>query len=71
MRSPLRTSQVADFAVYASNSVLLMDRVVVNGGDVGVQLAGSGPFLEAGYPLGLRAAHASSSRTTSWRIACS
>src|SRR6185295_17057928 len=36
---------VHDFAVYASNSVELVQQAVVTGGDVGAQNASAGPFL--------------------------
>jgi hypothetical protein len=45
--------KTTDFAVYAQNSATLRDRAAVTGGDVGVQLVGTGPFLETGYPLSL------------------
>ena len=52
--SALNTSpKTTDFAVYAQNSATLRDRTTVSGGDVGVRLAGSGPFLVAGYELAL------------------
>ncbi len=47
--------QITDFAVYAQNSATLRDRTVLTGGDVGVHVAGSGPFLVAGYELALSA----------------
>ena len=53
----LRTNPaLADFAVYASNSVSLMDRAQVQGGDVGVEHAGTGgPFLVMSYEAALAA----------------
>ena len=47
------TPQITDFAVYAHNSATLRDRATVLGGDVGVRLAGTGPFLISGYELAL------------------
>jgi hypothetical protein len=43
--------QTTDFAVYAQNSVALRDRAAVLGGDVGVGLAGTGPFLDGANEL--------------------
>jgi hypothetical protein len=43
--------QITDFAVYAQNSASLMDRAGVVGGDVGVRLVGTGPFLGGAYEL--------------------
>jgi len=52
--APLNTNpKTTDFAVYAQNSATLQDRATVTGGDVGVRLAGSGPFLVSGYELAL------------------
>jgi len=45
--------QITDFAVYAQNSAALWDRATVSGGDLGVRLAGTGPFLVSGYELAL------------------
>jgi hypothetical protein len=45
--------QITNFAVYAQNSATLRDRATVAGGDVGVRLAGTGPFLVSGYELAL------------------
>ena len=45
--------QTTNFAVYAQNSATLRDRAAVSGGDVGVRVAGTGPFLVAGYELAL------------------
>jgi hypothetical protein len=45
--------QVADFALYATNSISVQNSVVVNGADVGVQNAGSGPFLVTGFELAI------------------
>jgi hypothetical protein len=42
-----------NFVLYATNSQSIGDRSVVAGGDVGVQLAGTGPFLVPGYELSL------------------
>ena len=53
-KEPLRTNPtLGDFAVYASNSVSLMDRASVQGGDVGVEHSSNGPFLVAGYEASL------------------
>ncbi|MCW5814961.1 MAG: hypothetical protein KIT84_28300, partial [Labilithrix sp.] len=49
------TPEISQFAVYASNSVALMDRVVVAGGHVGVKLSAGGPFLVNGYQAALAA----------------
>jgi len=45
--------QTTSFAIYAQNSAALRDRVAVSGGDVGVKVAGTGPFLVSGYELAL------------------
>jgi hypothetical protein len=45
--------QTTNFAVYAQNSATLRDRAAVSGGDVGVRVAGTGPFLVSGYELAL------------------
>ena len=45
--------QIANFAVYAQNSATLRDRAVLTGGDIGVHVAGTGPFLVSGYELAL------------------
>jgi RHS repeat-associated protein len=47
--------QITNFAVYAQNSATLRDRTVLMGGDVGVHVAGTGPFLVTGYELALAA----------------
>jgi hypothetical protein len=53
-----------DFAVYAQNSATLMDRVGVTGGDVGVRLVGTGPFLGGAYELTMSAdAHVDTARS--------
>jgi hypothetical protein len=52
--SPLNSNPViTNFAVYAQNSVSLQDRATVSGGDVGVHVAGTGPFLVTDYELAL------------------
>ena len=43
--------QTPNFAVYAQNSASLRDRVGITGGDVGVRLAGTGPFVGGAYEL--------------------
>jgi uncharacterized membrane protein YgcG len=45
--------QTTSFAVYAQNSATLRDRVGIMGGDVGVRLAGTGPFVGGSYELTL------------------
>jgi hypothetical protein len=45
--------QITNFAVYAQNSATLRDRTVLTGGDIGVHVAGTGPFLITGYELAL------------------
>lgn len=45
---------VGTFAILAANSVWLQDRAQVIGGHVGVQRAGSGPFLFNGFELALQ-----------------
>ena len=56
--------QTTDFAVYAQNSASLTDRVGVTGGDVGVRLAGTGPFLGGAYELTMIAdSHVDSARS--------
>jgi hypothetical protein len=53
-----------DFAVYAQNSATLRDRVGVTGGDVGVGLVGTGPFLGGAYELTMTAdAHVDTARS--------
>lgn len=44
-----------DFVVYAKNSIKVGDRSRINGRDVGVKQAGSGPFLQSGYELAFSA----------------
>ena len=44
---------ITNFGVYAQNSATLRDRTVLTGGDVGVHVAGTGPFLVTGYELAL------------------
>ena len=59
---PIRTTSArinaapsqGDFAVYARNSIALRKNVVVSGGDVGVELASTGPFLTDGYEIGVQ-----------------
>ena len=45
--------QITNFGVYAQNSATLRDRVALSGGDVGVSVKGTGPFLVTGYELAL------------------
>jgi hypothetical protein len=45
--------QITNFAVYAQNSATLRDRAALSGGDLGVRVAGTGPFLVTGYELAL------------------
>ena len=45
--------KIADFAIYAQNSVALKDRVVVSTGDVGVKNVSAGPTLVQNYELAL------------------
>jgi len=44
---------ITNFAVYAQNSATLRDRTTLSGGDIGVHVAGTGPFLITGYELAL------------------
>lgn len=55
-REELRTNpDVSTFAIYASNSLEILDRGNVQGGDVGVENASSGPFLVTGFEAALTA----------------
>jgi hypothetical protein len=45
--------QVADFALFATNSISVGTSVTVSGGDIGVKNAGAGPFLVSGFELAI------------------
>src|SRR6185436_15677449 len=43
--------KLSDFALYASNSLVIGESAVVSGGDLGVTNAGTGPLLVNGFAL--------------------